>query len=71
MVESGQAGKTGKVLGQIADSEDKEGMGILLPKGSKLTAKVTKAINTLQENGTLKQLQDKWLSAYTTLTVLK
>ena len=70
-VESGQAGKTGKVLGQIADSEDKEGMGILLPKGSKLTAKVTKAINTLQENGTLKQLQDKWLSAYTTLTVLK
>lgn len=71
MVESGQAGKAGKVLGQIADSEDKEGMGILLPKGSKLTAKVTKAINTLQENGTLKQLQDKWLSAYTTLTVLK
>lgn len=71
MVESGQAGKAGKVLGQIADSEDKEGMGILLPKGSKLTAKVTKAINTMQENGTLKQLQDKWLSAYTTLTVLK
>ncbi|WP_418968865.1 ABC transporter substrate-binding protein [Alloscardovia omnicolens] len=71
MVESGQAGKTGKVLGQIANSEDKEGMGILLPKGSQLTAKVTKAINTLEENGTLKELQEKWLSAYTTLTVLK
>ncbi|WP_018143109.1 ABC transporter substrate-binding protein [Alloscardovia criceti] len=70
MVDSGQAGENGKVLGQIADSEDSEGMGIVLPKGSQLTEKVTTAVNTLKENGTLKELQDKWLSAYTTLTVL-
>ncbi|MFD0705336.1 ABC transporter substrate-binding protein [Alloscardovia venturai] len=71
MVNSGQAGSNGKVLGQIANSEDKEGMGIVLPKGSKLTSKVTKAINTLKENGTLDKLQKKWLSEYTELTVLK
>ncbi|TCD54932.1 amino acid ABC transporter substrate-binding protein [Alloscardovia theropitheci] len=71
MVESGQAGSNGKVLGQIANSEDKEGTGIVLPKGSKLTEKVTKAVNTLKQNGTLKELQDKWLSSYTNLPVLK
>lgn len=71
MVDSKQAGKNGKVLGQIANSEDKEGMGIVLPKGSKLTTKVTKAINTLKSNGTLEKLQKQWLAQYTELPVLK
>lgn len=71
MVDSKQAGKNGKVLGQIANSEDKDGMGIVLPKGSKLTSKVTKAINTLKDNGTLDKLQSKWLAEYTELTVLE
>ena len=71
MVDSGQAGSNAKVLGQIANSEDKEGTGIVLPKGSKLTEKVTKAVNTLKKNGTLKELQEKWLSSYTSLPVLK
>ncbi|UQA80706.1 ABC transporter substrate-binding protein [Gardnerella piotii] len=64
--------KDGVVLGQIAGSEDKEGTGLVLPKGSKLTADVTKAVNALEKDGTLKKLQEKWLADYTTnVPVLK
>lgn len=65
IVESEQV-KNGEVLGLIPGSEDPQGTGIVLPKGSKLTADVTKAINELNEDGTIKQLQDKWLAQYTT-----
>ena len=65
MVESGQV-KDAKVLGRIAGSEDKDGMGIVLPKGSPLTKAVTKAVHELDQDGTLKQLQDTWLAEYTT-----
>ncbi|WP_427877533.1 ABC transporter substrate-binding protein [Gardnerella sp. 2492-Sm] len=58
--------KNSTVVGQIAGSEDKEGMGIVLPKNSKLTKDVTKALNELKKDGTLKKLQDKWLSEFTT-----
>ncbi|OZG61150.1 ABC transporter substrate-binding protein [Bifidobacterium myosotis] len=71
MVQSEQV-KDAKVLGRIAGSEDKDGLGIVLPKDSKLTAAVTKAVDDLESDGTLKQLQDKWLAEYTTdLTELK
>lgn len=47
-------------------------MGIVLPKDSKLTAAVTKAVDDLNADGTIKKLQDKWLPRYTTdLTELK
>ena len=70
-VESGQV-KQGKVAGAIEGSEDPQGLGIVLPKGSPLTAKVTDAVNALDKDGTLKQLQEKWLAAYTTdVPVLK
>lgn len=65
IVESEQV-KDGVVIGQIPGSEDPQGMGIVLPKGSKLTADVTKAVNELKDDGTIKQLQDKWLAQYTT-----
>ena len=65
IVESNQV-KNAKVVGQIPGSEDPQGMGIVLPKDSKLTAKVSDALNDLEKDGTLKQLQDKWLAAYTT-----
>ncbi|NEG89653.1 ABC transporter substrate-binding protein [Bifidobacterium aerophilum] len=65
MVQSEQI-KDAKVLGRIAGSEDKDGLGIVLPKDSKLTAAVTKAVDDLTADGTLKQLQDKWLAEYTT-----
>lgn len=65
IVESGQV-KNGKVLGQIPGSDDPNGTGIVLPKGSSLTPAVTKAMNELIKDGTIKKLQDKWLAAYTT-----
>lgn len=65
MVTSDQI-KDAKVLGRIAGSEDKDGLGIVLPKDSKLTAATTKAVDELEADGTLKQLQDKWLAEYTT-----
>ncbi|PWG66587.1 ABC transporter substrate-binding protein [Bifidobacterium callitrichidarum] len=71
MVQSEQV-KGAEVLGRIAGSEDKDGLGIVLPKDSKLTSAVTKAVDDLNADGTLKQLQDKWLAEYTTdLTELK
>lgn len=70
-VDSGQV-KKGKVAGAIEDSEDPQGLGIVLPKGSPLTSKVSDAVNALQKDGTLKKLQEKWLAAYTTdVPVLK
>lgn len=56
----------GKVVGQIPDTEDPQGMGIVLPKDSALTDKVTKAINEMIEDGTLQELQENWLAEYTT-----
>ncbi|NMM97230.1 ABC transporter substrate-binding protein [Bifidobacterium olomucense] len=71
MVQSEQV-KDATVLGRISGSEDKNGMGIVLPKDSKLTAATTKAVDELNADGTLKKLQDKWLAEYTTdLTELK
>lgn len=58
--------KNGKVVGQIPGSEDKQGMGIVLPKDSPLTSKVSKALNELKKDGTLEKLQNTWLKAYTT-----
>ena len=65
IVNSGQV-KNGKVLGAIPGTEDPEGMAIVLPKGSSVTAPLTKAMNELLKDGTVKKLQDKWLSKYTT-----
>lgn len=62
----------GVVLGQIAGSEDKEGTGLVLPKDSKLTADVSKAVKALEKDGTLKKLQEQWLADYTSnVPVLK
>ncbi|MBM6699766.1 amino acid ABC transporter substrate-binding protein [Bifidobacterium pullorum subsp. saeculare] len=65
MVDSGQV-KDAKVLGRIAGSEDKDGMGIVLPKGSPLTKATTKAVDELTADGTIEQLQKQWLADYTT-----
>ena len=54
------------VLGRIAGSTDPNGMGIVLPKDSKLTSAASKAVDELESDGTLKTLQDKWLAEYTT-----
>lgn len=64
MVQSGQVAD-GVVIGRIAGSEDKDGMGIVLPKDSPLTEAATKAVDDLGADGTLQKLQDQWLAEYT------
>lgn len=65
IVESEQI-EDGVVVGQIPGTEDEYGLGICLPKDSELTAYVTDALNALIDDGTLQDLQDEWLAAYTT-----
>jgi len=65
MVQSDQV-KDATVLGRIAGSTDPNGMGIVLPKDSKLTAATSKAVKELNADGTIKALQNKWLAEYTT-----
>ena len=65
MVQSEQV-KDAMVVGRIADSTDPNGMGIVLPKDSKLTSAASKAVKELDSDGTIKALQDKWLAEYTT-----
>ena len=69
MVDSGQV-KNAKILGQIKGSQDPEGMGIVLPKGSKLTPAASKAVTALKKDGTLDKLQKQWLHVYTSLPTL-
>ena len=60
----------GVVVGQFADAADGENYGIVLPKGSKLTPSVSEAMDRLRDNGTLAQLQEKWLNEATNVPVL-
>lgn len=69
MVDSKQV-KDAKILGQIKGSQDPQGMGIVLPKGSKLTSAASKAVTTLKKDGTLDKLQKQWLHVYTSLPTL-
>lgn len=61
---SAQSGLTGGVIvGQLPrGSEAGEQFGIVLDKGSRLTACVSKAVDDLGENGDLFKLQKIWLS---------
>jgi polar amino acid transport system substrate-binding protein len=53
----------GKIVGQVADSGDGgDQFGLLLSKGSPLTDCVSQAVDALREDGTLDQLEQKWLS---------
>jgi polar amino acid transport system substrate-binding protein len=52
-----------KIVGQFpAAGADPEQFGLVLEKGSALTACVTKAVDALRSRGDLKALQDRWLS---------
>jgi polar amino acid transport system substrate-binding protein len=61
----------GKVVGQFASTGTKERFGIVLQKGSSLTACVNKALDRLWANGTIKNLQRIWLAKATGAPVLK
>ena len=63
--------KGGQIIGQLAGAASGDQFGLVLDKGSKLTAKVSAAVDALKANGTLKKLQDKWLAGYAGAPVLK
>jgi len=53
------------VLGQLPATDGaSDQLGIVLPLGSSLTADVTKAVDDLQADGTLAELQQQWLADY-------
>ncbi len=61
-----------KIAGQFQfDGGEPEQFGLLLEKGSKLTSCVDKAIESLTEDGTLADLETKWLSESASAPVLK
>jgi len=59
------------VVGQFADDKGGDQFAFVLPKNSSLTPAVTKAVDALQKNGTIAELQKKWLSEAVNVPVLK
>ncbi len=58
-----------KVLGQFA-SKTGEHFGLVLQKGSRLTACVNQALAAMKRNGTLKRINTTWLSKVVSVPVL-
>ncbi len=54
----------GRIIGQLPTQDGTEGdaFGIVLPKGSALTAEVTDAVDALRDDGTLDELATTWLA---------
>ena len=65
MAEFGQI-ENGVVVGQIAGTEDKFGLGITLAKDSPLTKPVSDALTALLDDGTIDKLAQEWMAVYTT-----
>ena len=60
----------GIILGQLAGAEAGDSFGLVLDKGSPLTAAVNAAIKALRDSGKLAELEKKWLTD-TSAPVLK
>lgn len=60
----------GVIVGQLEDSTGGDQFGLVLAKGSALTAPVTAAVDALQADGTLAELQKTWLSESIKVPVL-
>jgi len=60
----------GKIIGQLPTALKGDQFGLVLDKGSKLTAAVTKAVDDLRADGTLAKLEEKWLTADAGVPVL-
>lgn len=61
----------GKVVGQFADSSaGGDDLAFVLPKDSGLTSAVTEAVDALRADGTLAELEQKWLSDAVDVPVL-
>jgi len=61
----------GIIIGQLAGTTSGDQFGLVLDKGSKLTAKVNAALDELVKDGTIKKLEDKWLAGYAGAPVLQ
>jgi len=62
----------GKVVGQLPDSSaGGDELAFVLPKGSALTTPVSDAVDALKADGTLDELQQKWLGGTAAAPVLK
>jgi polar amino acid transport system substrate-binding protein len=62
----------GIIVGQIEGSDaGDQGFGLLLAKASPLTSCVTKAVDTIRDNGSLQAIVDKWLADSAGAPVLK
>jgi len=59
------------IVGELPGAGIPDEWGLLLPKGSPLTAKVTKALDELREDGTLAEITDKWLGSGQGVPLLK
>jgi polar amino acid transport system substrate-binding protein len=62
---------TAKVVGRLKTVGAPEYFGAVLPKGSKLTSCVNKALTRLWANGTITRLQKTWLPSTNSAPVLK
>ena len=63
--------KHGEILGQFAESTGGDQFGIVLAKGSSLTAKVSAAVNAIRKDGELAAITKKWLSTSVNVPVFK
>ena len=61
----------GIIVGQFPPTPGSDQFGLVLTKGSPLTATVSGAVNALRANGTLKALASKWLASVGGAPVLK
>ena len=61
----------GRVLGQFPAEPGGEHFGMVFAKGNSLVSCVNKALTTLRNDGTLQQLQQKWLAKATGAPTLK
>jgi polar amino acid transport system substrate-binding protein len=61
----------GIILGQLAGAEAGDTFGLVLDKGSPLTAVVSAAVDALRANGKLAELETTWLADFAGAPVLK
>lgn len=61
----------GKIVGQLSGAASGDSFGLVLDKGSPLTAAVSAAIDRLRESGKLAEIEAKWLADYAGAPVLK
>ena len=63
--------KNGAVVGQFAPTGGQEHFGMLFPEGNALRDCVNGALTAMRDDGTLADLQQKWLSEKTSAPVIE